>query len=60
MTGNGNRYEGNYVNNRANGYGTLILDGTRYEGQWRNGCFGERGGGQGQAWIDASPEECGF
>ena len=56
---NGDYYEGGYARNRPHGYGTYIsTSGKRYDGQWRNGCFGERGG----TWvtIGASREECGF
>ena len=42
----GNRYEGEWRDNKPHGHGTFTwaADGSRYEGEWRHGCFGERDG----------------
>ena len=35
---NGDRYEGDWVNNNKSGSGTFVYStGDRYEGEWKNG-----------------------
>ncbi|MCL2177566.1 MAG: hypothetical protein FWB72_06485 [Firmicutes bacterium] len=35
----GGYYEGELANGKAHGFGTLFLDGSKYEGHWENGDF---------------------
>ena len=50
-------YDGEYRDGKPHGYGTVTwADGTRFEGQWRNGCFEKDGQ---IAWY-APEDACGF
>ena len=33
----GSRYDGGWKDDRPNGYGTLIIEARRFEGEWREG-----------------------
>ena len=54
----GDSYEGELRHGIPHGRGTAVINGRRYEGQWREGCFGERDGTW--ATMGKTADECGF
>lgn len=55
---NGNSYEGELQHGIPHGWGVAVINGGRYEGQWREGCFGERDGTW--ATMGTTRGNCGF
>lgn len=55
---NGNSYEGELRHGIPHGWGVAVINGGRYEGQWREGCFGERDGTW--ATMGTTRGDCGF
>jgi hypothetical protein len=51
-------FEGNFVDDRPNGYGLYVDDdGRHYNGLWKNGCFSQ---GAHQAVLGTTWKACGF
>ena len=54
----GDSYEGELRHGIPHGRGAAVISGRRYEGQWREGCFGERDGTW--ATMGKTADDCGF
>lgn len=54
-TDNGGRYEGDFRDGVANGFGEWTSSGSSFSGTWTNGCFHE---GTKRAWVGGDPSLC--
>ncbi len=53
----GDRYEGEWRDHLPNGYGTAIVGGQTFTGNWTNGCFQQ---GNRRSFVATTKEACGF